>query len=194
MEDKEKLDVDIEIGDKLGKIFIAALLLAATNMKPPVLGRSGGYLLFPLPKSAVFPVPPRTFSFYARPSLQQMEADRAANRARVYDFLGIFPDELDGLELLVTIDVMRKRVDFLHSLGLTVDDINNYLLVLGCSVKENMVPVSDYIGKLGVHKATFTEFLQRYPQVLHYSVVDLMPVVKNLQGIDIRPVDIPPGP
>ncbi|THU62604.1 hypothetical protein C4D60_Mb01t06860 [Musa balbisiana] len=102
------------------------------------------------------------------------------------------PRRARRLELPVTVDVMHERVEFLHSLGLTVDDINSYPLVLGCSVKKNIVPVLDYLGKLGVRKATFTEFLRRYPQVLHSSVVvDLMPVVKYLQGLDIRPNDIP---
>lgn len=121
-------------------------------------------------------------SLYTHPSLAQMKTERTANRARVYDFLrsiGIVPDELDGLELPVTVEVMRERVDFLHTLGLTIEDINNYPLVLGCSVKKNMVPVLDYLGKLGVRKSTFTQFLHRYPQVLHSSViVDLAPVVK----------------
>lgn len=134
-------------------------------------------------------------SLYVHPSLSQIRSERAANRARVYDFLrgiGVVPDELDGLELPVTVDVMRERVDFLHRLGLTIEDINNYPLVLGCSVKKNMVPVLDYLGKLGVKKSTFTEFLRRYPQVLHSSVVvDLVPVVKYLQGMDIKPNDIP---
>ncbi|PIN09464.1 Mitochondrial transcription termination factor, mTERF [Handroanthus impetiginosus] len=125
-------------------------------------------------------------SFYTHPSLLQMKNERLANRARVYEFLrgiGIVPDELDGLELPVTVEVMRERVDFLHKLGLTIEDINNYPLVLGCSVKKNMVPVLDYLGKLGVRKSTFTEFLSRYPQVLHASVVvDLAPVVKYLQA------------
>lgn len=134
-------------------------------------------------------------SLYTRPSLFEMNKEKAANRARVYEFLrgvGIVPDELDGLELPVTSDVMKERVDFLRKLGLTVEDINNYPLVLGCSVKKNMVPVLDYLGKLGVRKSTFTEFLRRYPQVLHASVVvDLAPVVKYLQGLDIKPVDVP---
>lgn len=134
-------------------------------------------------------------SLYGRPSLLEMKNERLANRARVYEFLkgiGILPDELDGLELPVTVEVMRERVDFLHKLGLTVEDINNYPLVLGCSVKKNMIPVLDYLGKLGVRKSTFTEFLQRYPQVLHASVVvDLAPVVTYLQGMDIKPNDIP---
>ncbi|CAH8338380.1 unnamed protein product [Eruca vesicaria subsp. sativa] len=134
-------------------------------------------------------------SLYTRPSLLEMNKEKAANRVRVYDFLrgvGIIPDELDGLELPVTPDVMKERVDFLHKLGLTIEDINNYPLVLGCSVKKNMVPVLDYLGKLGVRKSTFTEFLRRYPQVLHASVViDLAPVVKYLQGLDIKPVDVP---
>ncbi|GFP93474.1 transcription termination factor 3 mitochondrial [Phtheirospermum japonicum] len=134
-------------------------------------------------------------SFYTHPSLLQMKNDRIANRARVYEFLrniGIVPDELDGLELPVTVDVMKERVEFLHKLGLKIEDINNYPLVLGCSVKKNMVPVLDYLGKLGVRKLTLTDFLRRYPQVLHASVVvDLAPVVKYLQGMDIKPNDIP---
>ncbi|XP_019450190.1 PREDICTED: transcription termination factor MTERF4, chloroplastic-like [Lupinus angustifolius] len=134
-------------------------------------------------------------SLYIHPSLPEMRKDMLATRKKVYEFLisvGIVPDELDGLELPVTIEVMTERVEFLHNLGLTVEDINNYPLVLGCSVKKNMVPVLDYLGKLGVRKSTFTQFLRRYPQVLHASVVvDLVPVVKYLQGMDIRPEDIP---
>lgn len=134
-------------------------------------------------------------SLYSRPSLLEMKNEKMANRERVYKFLrgiGIVPDELDGLELPVTTDVMKERVDFLHSIGLTIEDINNYPLVLGCSVKKNMIPVLDYLGKLGVRKSTFTEFLRRYPQVLHASVVvDLIPVVQYLQGMDIKPHDIP---
>ncbi|OWM77926.1 hypothetical protein CDL15_Pgr018495 [Punica granatum] len=134
-------------------------------------------------------------SLYSRPSLLQMKNERMENRARVYEFLrgiGIVPDELDGLELPVTVEVMKERVDFLHKLGLTIEDVNNYPLVLGCSVKKNMIPVLDYLGKLGVRKSTFVSFLRRYPQVLHASVVvDLAPVVKYLQGMDIKPNDIP---
>ncbi|KAK7321326.1 hypothetical protein VNO77_31854 [Canavalia gladiata] len=134
-------------------------------------------------------------SLYIRPSLSEMKKEKAAIREKVYQFLrgiGIVPDELDGLDLPVTVDVMRERVDFLHSLGLTIEDINNYPLVLGCSVKKNMIPVLDYLGKLGVSKSAITQFLQRYPQVLHASVVvDLAPVVKYLKGMDIKPDDIP---
>lgn len=134
-------------------------------------------------------------SLYSRPSLLEMKNERMENRARVYEFLrgiGIVPDELDGLELPVTVEVMRERVDFLHKLGLTIEDINNYPLVLGCSVKKNMIPVLDYLGKLGVRKSTSTDFLRRYPQVLHASVViDLAPVVKYLQGMDIKTNDVP---
>ncbi|KAK9998689.1 hypothetical protein SO802_018292 [Lithocarpus litseifolius] len=134
-------------------------------------------------------------SLCSHPSLLEMKNEKATNRARVYEFLrgiGIIPDELDGLEIPATAGVMRERVDFLHTLGLTIEDINNYPLVLGCSVKKIMIPVLDYLGKLGVWKSTFTEFLRRYPQFLHSSVVvDLASVVKNLQGMDIKPNDIP---
>lgn len=134
-------------------------------------------------------------SLFSHPSLLEIKNEKIETRARVYEFLrgiGIQPYELDGLELPVTVEVMRERVDFLHKLGLTIEDINNYPLVLGCSVKKNMIPVLDYLGKLGVRKSTFTEFLRRYPQVLHASVVvDLAPVVKYLQGMDIKPNDVP---
>ncbi|KAL2922904.1 Transcription termination factor MTERF4 chloroplastic [Bienertia sinuspersici] len=134
-------------------------------------------------------------SLYVRPSLLDLKKQKLVNRARVYEFLrgiGVVPDELDGLELPVTVDVMKERVDFLHKLGLTIEDINSYPLVLGCSVKKNMIPVLDYLGKLGVRKSSFTEFLRRYPQVLHASVaVDLQPVVKYLQGMDVKQADIP---
>ncbi|XVF12751.1 hypothetical protein REPUB_Repub08aG0146400 [Reevesia pubescens] len=84
-----------------------------------------------------------------------MKKERIRNRTKVYEFfrgLGIIPDELDGLELPITVEVMREHIDFLHTLGLTVEDINNYPLVLGCSVKTNMILVLDYLGKLGVRK------------------------------------------
>ncbi|KAM7254252.1 hypothetical protein ACFE04_031934 [Oxalis oulophora] len=146
-------------------------------------------------KSNTAPKKGRSSSLYSRPSLITMKNEKIANRAKVYEFLrglGIIPDELDGLELPVTVEVMKERIDFLHSLGLMIEDINNYPLVLGCSVKKNMIPVLDYLGKLGVRKATFTDFLRRYPQVLHASVVvDLAPVVKYLQGMDIKPNNIP---
>ncbi|GAB2298455.1 Transcription termination factor mterf4, chloroplastic [Dionaea muscipula] len=136
-----------------------------------------------------------TSSLYSRPSLLEMKKQKMENRAKVYEFLrgiGILPGELDGLELPVTVDVMRERVDFLHELGLTIQDINSYPLVLGCSVKKNMIPVLDYLGKIGVRKSVLADFLRRYPQVLHASVVvDLQPVVKYLQGMDIKPADIP---
>ncbi|KAL1327849.1 hypothetical protein AAHE18_13G332600 [Arachis hypogaea] len=61
--------------------------------------------------------------------------------------------------------------DFLR--GLTIDDINDYPLMLGCSVRKNIIPV------LG------------YPQVLHASViVELVPVVKFLRGLDVEREDI----
>ncbi|KAJ9187689.1 hypothetical protein P3X46_003114 [Hevea brasiliensis] len=111
-------------------------------------------------------------SLYIHPSLLHMKNKKIANRASVYELLrsiGIAPDELDGLELPVTVEFMKERVDFLHQLGLTC--------------QKNMIPVLDYLGKLGVRKSSFTEFLRRYPQVLHASVVvDLAPVVKYLQG------------
>uniref|UniRef100_A0A0E0DR87 Uncharacterized protein n=1 Tax=Oryza meridionalis TaxID=40149 RepID=A0A0E0DR87_9ORYZ len=108
--------------------------------------------------------------------------------------LGVDPGELAGLELpaTATVDVMRERVKFLQSLGLSNEDLAAYPLALGCSVRKNMVPVLDYLGKLGVRQDALPDLLRRYPQVLHASVVvDLAPVVKYLQGMDVRPHDVP---
>ena len=87
---------------------------------------------------------------------------------------------------------MRERVKFLRSLGLGPDDLAAYPLALGCSVRKNMVPVLDYLGKIGVRRDELPHLLRRYPQVLHASiVVNLAPVVKYLQGMDVKPGDVP---
>lgn len=106
--------------------------------------------------------------------------------------LGIDTEELEELALPTTVDVMKERVEFLQKLGLSIEDINDYPLMLGCSVKRNMVPILDYLEKLGVSKSALPDLLRRYPQVLHSSVViDLQPVVKFLRGLDIKANDIP---
>ncbi|KAI4324594.1 hypothetical protein MLD38_030068 [Melastoma candidum] len=173
---------------RAGLCFPVARYSSVRERRPPPPDRPRGRPRNPSPN-------PGRNSLYARPSLAEMRDLRAENRERVYEFLrgiGVVPDELDGLELPVTAEVMRERVDFLRQLGLTIDDINDYPLVLGCSVKKNMVPVLDYLGKLGVRKSCLVDFLRRYPQVLHASVVvDLAPVVKFLQGLDIKAVDVP---
>ena len=77
-------------------------------------------------------------------------------------------------------------MDFHHTLTLTIDDLKNYLLVLGCSVQKNMIPF-DFLGKLGVRKSTFIEFLRRYPLVLHAGVViDLALVAKYHPGYQVQ--------
>ena len=87
---------------------------------------------------------------------------------------------------------MRERGECLRSLGLGPDDLATYPLALGCSVRKNMVPVLDYLGKIGVRRDELPHLLRRYPQVLHASiVVDLAPVVKYLQGMDVKPGDVP---
>ena len=86
---------------------------------------------------------------------------------------------------------MRERVEFLQKLGLTVDDINNYPLMLGCSVRKNMIPVLGYLEKIGIARPKLGGFVKNYPQVLHASViVELAPVVKFLRGLDVEKDDI----
>lgn len=125
----------------------------------------------------------------------QGRKEKLVSRVIICDYLrsiGIVPDELEHLELPSTVDVMKERVDFLQRLGLTIDDINQYPLMLGCSVRKNMVPVLDYLNKLGFQKQELPSFLRKHPQVLHASViVDLVPVTKFLRGLDIERIDIP---
>nr|XP_029116274.1 transcription termination factor MTERF4, chloroplastic-like [Elaeis guineensis] len=134
---------------------------------------------------------PFLFPLYsAQPAIRN---EHATNRANLYELLrglSVISNELDGLDLPITVDIMRERIDFIHSLGLTMEDINNYPLVLACSIKKNMIPILNCLEKLGVRKANIMEFL--YPLVLHVSVIiDLAPIVKHLQDLDLKPGDLP---
>ncbi|KAJ0085495.1 hypothetical protein Patl1_07893 [Pistacia atlantica] len=124
----------------------------------------------------------------------QGKKEKLVNRVKICDYLknlGIIPDELEGLELPSTVEVMEERVVFLQKLGLTVDDINEYPLMLGCSMRKNMIPVLGYLEKIGIQKSKLGEFVKNYPQVLHASVVvELMPVVKFLRGLDVEKQDL----
>ena len=58
---------------------------------------------------------------------------------------------------------MREHVEFVCSLGLNREDLATYPLALGCSVRKNMVPVLDYLGKSGVRRDELPHLLCRYP-------------------------------
>lgn len=124
----------------------------------------------------------------------QGRKERLVSRVIICDYLktvGIISDELEQLELPSTVDVMRERVEFLQKLGLTIDDINQYPLMLACSVRKNIIPVLGYLEKIGIPRSKLGEFVNNYPQVLHASVVvELAPVVKFLRGLDVEKQDI----
>ncbi|XP_016742817.1 transcription termination factor MTERF4, chloroplastic [Gossypium hirsutum] len=138
------------------------------------------------------------FPEYQMPSVTwgvvQGKKEKLVNRVKICDYLktlGIIPDELENLELPSTVKVMSERVQFLQKLGLTIDDINEYPLMLGCSVRKNMIPVLGYLEKVGIPKSKLGEFVKNYPQVLHTSVVvELGPVIKFLRGLDVEKQDI----
>ncbi|KAK9986361.1 hypothetical protein SO802_031312 [Lithocarpus litseifolius] len=138
------------------------------------------------------------FPEYEMPSVTwgviQGRKERLVSRVIICDYLktlGILSDELEQLELPSTVDVMRERVEFLQKLGLTIDDINQYPLMLGCSVRKNIIPVLGYLEKIGIPRSKLGEFVNNYPQVLHASVVvELAPVVKFLRGLDVEKQDI----
>ncbi|KAJ8621733.1 hypothetical protein MRB53_030262 [Persea americana] len=139
------------------------------------------------------------FPEYEMPSVTwgviQGRKERLVSRVIICDYLknlGIIPDELEYLELPSTVEVMKERVEFLQKLGLTIDDMNEYPLMLGCSVRKNMIPVLGYLEKIGIQRSKLGEFVKNYPQVLHASVVvELVPVIKFLRGLDVERQDIP---
>lgn len=124
----------------------------------------------------------------------QGKKEKLINRVKICDYLkslGIIPDELESLELPSTIEVMSQRVEFLQKIGLTIDDINEYPLMLGCSLRKNIIPVLGYLEKIGIQRSKLGEFVKNYPQVLHASVVvELAPVVKFLRGLDVEKQDM----
>lgn len=138
------------------------------------------------------------FPEYQMPSVTwgvvQGRKERLVSKVIICDYLkslGIVPDELEGLELPSTVEVMRERVELLQKLGLTIDDINLYPLMLGCSVRKNIIPVLGYLEKIGIPKSKLGDFVKNYPQVLHASViVELAPVIKFLRGLDVEKQDI----
>jgi mTERF domain-containing protein len=141
---------------------------------------------------------PTKFAEYEMPSVTwgvvQGRKEKLVSRVIVCDFLktlGIIPDELENLELPSTVEVMRERVEFLQKLGLTIDDINEYPLMLGCSLRKNVIPVLGYLEKIGIQRKKMGEFIKSYPQVLHTSVVvELVPVVRFLRGLDVEKQDL----
>lgn len=136
---------------------------------------------------------------FARPSvawgvLYSQEHRRIVRRV-VLEFLkdeGINTSEIIDIELPTSVEVMKERLNFLRKLGLDNDDINSYPLILGCSVRKNIVPVLKYLNKLGMARHFVPAFLRKYLIIVHASVViDIRPVIYFLQGLDIDPVVIP---
>ncbi|XP_055807318.1 transcription termination factor MTERF4, chloroplastic-like [Solanum dulcamara] len=144
------------------------------------------------------PFSTKKFPEYEMPSVTwgmvQGRKEKLVSRLIICDYLksiGIVPNELEDLELPSTVEIMRQRVEFLHKLGLTIDDINEYPLMLGYSVRKNIIPVLAYLEKIGIERSRLGEFVKLYPQCLHASVVvELVPVVKFLRGLDVEKHDI----
>ncbi|XP_057863960.2 transcription termination factor MTERF4, chloroplastic isoform X2 [Cryptomeria japonica] len=121
--------------------------------------------------------------------------EKLASQSMIFDYLrslGIVPDELEEVELPSTVDIMKERVEFLQGMGLNIKDINEYPLMLGCSVRKNLIPVLDFLYRFGIEKPDLPVLLRRYPRLLHASVVvELVPIIKYLRGLDIEKTDIP---
>ncbi|WVZ23357.1 hypothetical protein V8G54_001901 [Vigna mungo] len=131
----------------------------------------------------------------------QGRKEKLVSRVIIFDYLkglGIIPDELHDLELPSTVDVMRERVEFLQKIGLTVDDINNYPLILGCSVLHasvivELAPVIKFLRGLDVEKDDIGYVLQKYPELLGFKLEGTMSTsVAYLVSIGVNPRDIGP--
>ncbi|KAG6581656.1 Transcription termination factor MTERF4, chloroplastic, partial [Cucurbita argyrosperma subsp. sororia] len=132
----------------------------------------------------------------------QGRKEKLVSRVIICDYLkslGIVPDELEHLELPSTVEVMRERVEFLQKLGLTIDDINEFPLMLGCSVRKNMIPVLELapvvklLRGLDVDKEDIGYVLQKHPELLGYKLEGTMSTsVAYLVSIGVNPRDIGP--
>ncbi|KAI5567665.1 hypothetical protein POPTR_013G116700v4 [Populus trichocarpa] len=180
------------------KFYTNPALISKTQQNPcpqnPLTQNPLGVLQF----YALFSTQASKFHEYEMPSVTwgvvQGKKEKLVNRVIICDYLkglGIIPDELESLELPSTVEVMKERVEFLQRMGLTIDDINEYPLMLGCSVRKNIIPVLGYLEKIGISRSKLGEFVKSYPQVLHASVVvELQPVIKFLRGLDVDKLDI----
>ncbi|KAG0585706.1 hypothetical protein KC19_2G031400 [Ceratodon purpureus] len=111
--------------------------------------------------------------------------------AKYLETVGVDTTSLDELGLPASLEIVRERVEFLQKIGLTVEDINDYPLILGYSVKRNLIPVLSYLESLGVTPKSLPILVRKYPQVLHSSVViDLQPHVEYLEGLGIQRADM----
>lgn len=134
-------------------------------------------------------------SAFAEPSVTAREVERyeklLTEQEAVLEYLegtGIDSSDFDGLELPTSVSVVRERVEFLQKIGLTVQDISDYPLLIGCSVKKNLIPVLNYLESLNITTTLLPILLRKYPQILHSSVVmDLQPIVEYLVGLGIDP-------
>jgi mTERF domain-containing protein len=106
--------------------------------------------------------------------------------------LGIDVSALEGVELPKQKSIIKERMDYLRNvIGLTIKDINEYPLMIGCSVRKNLSPVVPYLLVLKVTKNSLPQIVRKYPQVLHSSVViDLVPNVRYIQGLGVEPKQV----
>ncbi|KAJ6360739.1 hypothetical protein OIU77_004704 [Salix suchowensis] len=123
----------------------------------------------------------------------QGKKEKLVNRVIICDYLkglGIIPDELESVELPSTVEVMKERIEFLQRMGLTIDDINEYPLMLGCSVRKNIIPVLGYLEKIGISRSKLGE---KYPELLGFKLEGTMSTsVAYLVSIGVCPRDIGP--
>jgi mTERF domain-containing protein len=104
---------------------------------------------------------------------------------------GIDTAFLNEVELPKSLAVVKERIEFLLKIGLTIKDMNDYPLMIGCSVNKNIIPVLKYLNSLKVTKKSIPILIRRYPQILHSSVVvDLQPVVRYLVGLGVEPKQV----
>ncbi|EFJ13716.1 hypothetical protein SELMODRAFT_121675 [Selaginella moellendorffii] len=125
----------------------------------------------------------------------EIESSEEGCREQVMDFLrgeGISGGDIDQLDLPLSVDVVRERLEFLASIGLEKAHILRYPVVLTCSVKRNMVPVIDYLDKLGFTPEELPALLTQFPMILYSSIaIDLTPIVDYLLGYGISLENIP---
>jgi mTERF domain-containing protein len=169
---------------------LTSVILPARKLEKTTTGVWRSFLFF----TSVVGTSATNYTF-AEPSITAGEVEEYGKQIEdqelVLNYLrseGIDSEELRELELPESVEIVKERVQFLKQIGLTVKDINDYPLMLCCSVRRNLVPVLNYLESLRVTSSALPVLVRRYPQILHTSVVvDLQPHVTYLEGYGIPP-------
>ncbi|KAH8932544.1 hypothetical protein BDL97_19G079000 [Sphagnum fallax] len=96
---------------------------------------------------------------------------------------GIDTAFLNEVELPKSLAVVKERIEFLLKIGLTIKDMNDYPLMIGCSVNKNIIPVLKYLNSLKVTRKSIPILIRRIEGTMSTSVAYLVMLGVNARQI-----------